>query len=308
VRIRLRHSDLDAFVEKFAPNVTRGGVFLATRHPQPVGALVAFEIQLAGGAVVLSGQGRVMWVREWNPAEPGRPHGIGVQFVQVDDATRPILARILRLKEAAAAAGVATRIGTSGAIDASTGRRVGSSSGSVLPGGIDLTSGPNGPTPTAASGPVDTGVDLAAEFGVDTGTLRALIDRTWMSGVRADDDLSDLLKAEPVGQVTLAQALGDLSRFLGPQANRRRATGRLRTTEPVGDAPTSPVVAATRAPSIGAPAAPGAEPVGPDDSAAPKEPSPPESDITDLSPVAAAHEATPTRDLSREPPANNHLH
>ena len=295
MRIRLRHSDLDAFVEKFAPNVTRGGVFLATRPPQPVGSLVAFEVQLAGGAVVLSGQGRVIWVREWNPAEPGRPHGIGVQFVQVDDATRPILARILKLKEAAAAAatGVATRTGSSGAIDASTGRPLGSRSGSGgHPGGIDSASGPIGPIPTSPASPVDTGVDLAAEFGVDTGTLRALIDRTWMSGVRSDDDLSELLKAEPVGQVTLAQALGDLPRFLGPQANRRRATGRVRTTEPV--------------PATGAPAS-GAEPAGPDESAVPKELSRPDSDITDLSPVAATHEASPARDLSREPPANNHV-
>ena len=51
VRIRLRYPDLDSFVEKFAPNVTRGGVFLASRNVQPVGSTIGFEILLVGGEI-----------------------------------------------------------------------------------------------------------------------------------------------------------------------------------------------------------------------------------------------------------------
>ena len=99
IRIRLRYADLDVFVHKFAPNVTRGGVFLATRNLRPVGSIISFEIQIASGAVALGGQGKVTWVREYNPAEPNRPYGMGVQFTRVDAASRPVLARILKAKE-----------------------------------------------------------------------------------------------------------------------------------------------------------------------------------------------------------------
>jgi uncharacterized protein (TIGR02266 family) len=285
VRIRLRHADLDVFVEKFAPNVTRGGVFLATRHPQPVGAVVPFEIQLASGQVVMSGQGKVIWVREFNPAEPGRPHGIGVQFVALDNATKLILARILKHKE--------TLAGVSGP----------AGSGARDPAGVAMrpTGAPgdnrSGPTVTLALPVVDTGVDLAAELGVDPTTLRSLIDRTWMSSARSDDDLSELLKPESPAQATLAQALGDLPRFLGSQGPRRRATGRYRTTEALQPAS----LAAARDARGAIPPAVGASP---SDSAVPTERPRTDSDITDMTSVSGSHE---TGAGSRDPGADRHL-
>jgi uncharacterized protein (TIGR02266 family) len=101
VRVRLRYPDLETFVEKYAPNVTRGGIFLASRDPRPVGELLRFEVSLREGGAVLWGTGRVTWVKEFNPAEPHRPYGMGVQFVAVDPAARPILERLLKRKETA---------------------------------------------------------------------------------------------------------------------------------------------------------------------------------------------------------------
>ncbi len=285
VRIRLRYADLDVFVEKFAPNVTRGGVFLATRHPHPVGAVVPFEIQLAGGQVVMSGQGKVIWVREFNPAEPGRPHGIGVQFVALDTPTKPILARILKHKEALAAVG-----GPAGSARDVAGV-------ATRPSGAPGDNRP-GPTVTLALPVVDTGVDLAAELGVDPTTLRSLIDRTWMSSARSDDDLSELLKPESPAQATLAQALGDLPRFLGSQGTRRRATGRYRTTE------ASPELAARDARGAIPPAAADAL-ASSSDSAIPTERPRTDSDITDMTSVSGSHETAAA--ANRDPGADHHL-
>ena len=83
MRVRLRYPDLETFVEKYAPNVTRGGIFLASREPRPVGAVLRFEVLLRQGGPVLSGEGRVTWVKEFNAAEPHRPYGMGVQFLVV---------------------------------------------------------------------------------------------------------------------------------------------------------------------------------------------------------------------------------
>jgi uncharacterized protein (TIGR02266 family) len=215
IRIRLRYADLDTFVAKFAPNVTRGGVFLASRNIQAVGTVIPFEIQLTGGEIVLAGQGRVTWVKEFNPNEPHRPYGMGVQFMSVEPMTMPILARILRAKE----------FGTQ--------RR--STTGPLLPlgsagagGAQGQRDGNNGKRSVPA---IDTSVDLAVEYGLEEQALRHIIERTWMTGARPSGDLADLLRPEPVETVTLAQALSELPRLLDPQYSRRRASGTFRETD-----------------------------------------------------------------------------
>jgi len=239
VRIRLRYTDVDTFVDKFAPNVTRGGVFLASRAIQPVGSVIPFEVQLVSGEVVLSGRGKVSWVKEFNPAEPGRPYGMGVQFLSIDPASRPVLARILRAKEA------------SGPHD----RRV---TGPQVPLASRQTTAPlpllNG-RPGAFAPAVDTSVDLVAEYGLDELAVRRVIERAWMLGARADDDLIDLLRPEPVETATLMQALADLPRLLDPRSSRRRTLA-MRPIGP-GVAPVIELVGTTGelGPIGGAPAA-----------------------------------------------------
>jgi len=213
VRIRLRYPDVDTFVQKFAPNVTRGGVFIASRNIQPVGELIGFEIQLVTGEVVLAGQGKVTWVKAYNPAEPTRPYGMGVQFVNVTPACRPILARILRSKDANGAAprGLTGAYATLGSGPTATG----------------LPSTANGTRPVA----IDTSVDLAAELGVDETTLQLVLDRRRRLVARTDDDLADLLRPEPAEAPTLAYALSELPRLLDPQNSRRRAAPGFRTPD-----------------------------------------------------------------------------
>lgn len=212
VRIRLRYPDVDTFVQKFAPNVTRGGVFIASRNIQPVGELIQFEIQLVTGEVVLAGQGKVTWVKAFSPDEPMRPYGMGVQFVNVTPACRPVLARILRSKEAN---GPAPR-GLTGAY-ATLG------SGPVQSGAVPS----NGTRPVV----VDTSVDLAAELGVDETTLQLVLDRRRRLVARTDDDLAELLRPEPVEIPTLAYALSELPRLLDPQSSRRRAASGYRSSD-----------------------------------------------------------------------------
>jgi uncharacterized protein (TIGR02266 family) len=98
VRIQLRYPDEQTFIARFAPNVTRGGIFLASRKPKPVGEVIRFEVALAQGPALLWGTGRVTWVREFNPAEPHRAHGMGVQFTFIDPECRPLLEKLLEGK------------------------------------------------------------------------------------------------------------------------------------------------------------------------------------------------------------------
>jgi len=95
VRLHLKCPDAEDFVERFAPNVTRGGIFLPTRDARAVGATIRFEIALLDDTVVFAGEGVVTWAK---------PKGIGVKFTTLDRATEPILERLLSRRAAAAAA------------------------------------------------------------------------------------------------------------------------------------------------------------------------------------------------------------
>jgi molecular chaperone DnaK len=98
--VRLSYGSVDEFVERFAVNISRGGVFIRTRDPKPVGSLLAFELRLAGGEPVIRGQGVVRWVRaEDLAAHPPRAPGMGVQFTELDDASRALVERMVTLRE-----------------------------------------------------------------------------------------------------------------------------------------------------------------------------------------------------------------
>jgi uncharacterized protein (TIGR02266 family) len=214
VRIRLRFASFDALIDKFAPNVTRGGVFLASRTPLPIGSTFAFEIQLAGGEVALAGDGKVTWVKAFDPAAPQKPHGMGVQFLRLDNPSRELLNKILARKAATATApGASAR--TPMAMAGSGAYKIGTN-GTALP-------------------KIDTSVDLATEFGVDEARLRRAVDRNWIGANKVAgeiDELENLLKPETIEPVSIAQALAELPRLLSDSGARRRMTGAFRPLNP----------------------------------------------------------------------------
>ena len=211
VRVRLRYAAFETFIDKFAPNVTRGGVFLASRSPRPVGEVFAFEVLLSGGEVALSGEGKVTWVREFDPAAPQKAHGMGVQFLRLDAPSRDVVNRMLARKAAAVTAAqpggarpAAPAAGSSGAP-----RRNGVTTGAL---------------PT-----VDPNVDIAAELGIDEARLRRAIERNWLPPGRAAGELEELealLRPEQAESVTPTQAVAELPRLL--EASVRRPTGAFR--------------------------------------------------------------------------------
>jgi uncharacterized protein (TIGR02266 family) len=220
VRVRLRYAAFETFIEKFAPNVTRGGLFLASRTPRPIGEVFQFEVQLAGGEVALSGDGKVTWVREFDPAAPSKPHGMGVQFLRLDAPSREVVNQMLARKTVGVGSTAAS----------------GNNSGAIrvpMPAGSSgaARSGANGTSSPAAR--VDTSVDLASEMGIDEVRLKRAVERNWLGNGRASgeaDELEALLRPEAIEPVSLAQALAELPRLLDPPA--RRMSGAFR---PLGD-------------------------------------------------------------------------
>ncbi|AKF83816.1 molecular chaperone DnaK [Myxococcus fulvus 124B02] len=101
--VKLKHESVGSFAEEFATNLSPGGMFIRSRTPQPVGTPVKFEVQIAGGVRVLRGTADVRWVRE--VGDPSGPPGMGLQFHELDPASRALVDMMLlqRKPEAPAA-------------------------------------------------------------------------------------------------------------------------------------------------------------------------------------------------------------
>ncbi len=100
LRIRLKYPDVQSFVEKFAPNVSRQGIFISSKSPKPVGTSLRFELLLSDGkSRLMKGEGVVTWIREYDGDHPSRPHGMGVKFSRLDGESRRLLDRIEAWKQ-----------------------------------------------------------------------------------------------------------------------------------------------------------------------------------------------------------------
>ena len=98
--VRLSYGSVDEFVEKYATNVSRGGIFIRTRDPKPVGTILNLELRLVGGEVVVRARGVVRWVAEEDrSAHPPIAAGMGVQFLALDEASKQVVDRIVTLRE-----------------------------------------------------------------------------------------------------------------------------------------------------------------------------------------------------------------
>lgn len=97
LRVRVSARDVTEFAERYATNLSRGGIFLRTASPQPVGTLLHLEVQLADGTPLLKARGEVRYVEE---DAPGNVAGMGVQFRELDPASQQLVDRLCGLRPA----------------------------------------------------------------------------------------------------------------------------------------------------------------------------------------------------------------
>lgn len=90
--VQFRSDSMDDFLREFAGNISLGGMFIRTTEPLPHGVMIYLQFQLADGLKLIEGLGKVVHV---NPPEHPSP-GMGVEFVNLDDASRGLIEDIMR--------------------------------------------------------------------------------------------------------------------------------------------------------------------------------------------------------------------
>jgi uncharacterized protein (TIGR02266 family) len=97
IRAKLKFPDVETFIERYAPNVSRAGIFVKTADPRPAGTPVRFEFQISDGTPVMRGLGEVAWIREAD--EGDRPAGMGIRFLRLDARSQENLDRVVAWKQ-----------------------------------------------------------------------------------------------------------------------------------------------------------------------------------------------------------------
>ncbi len=91
--VQFRSDDYAHFREKYAPNISTGGMFIETDHPRQLGSMVYFQFTVRDDGPLIEGLGTVVRVVD-NP--DGSTKGIGIEFVNLDDSSRAVIEGIIR--------------------------------------------------------------------------------------------------------------------------------------------------------------------------------------------------------------------
>jgi len=105
LKIKFKSATLDQFIERYAVDVSPGGIFIRTKEPLAVGTQMRFEFQLRDATPLITGEGTVVWTRENDPSRPAAAPGMGVRFDRLGDGSQTVLDKILaeKAKQPAAA-------------------------------------------------------------------------------------------------------------------------------------------------------------------------------------------------------------
>src|SRR3954464_10015758 len=98
LKIKFKSETLEQFIERYAVDVSQGGIFIRTKEPLAVGTQMKFEFQLRDASPLIAGEGTVVWTRENDPSRPAIAPGMGVRFDRLADGSQGILERTLAEK------------------------------------------------------------------------------------------------------------------------------------------------------------------------------------------------------------------
>lgn len=86
----------EKLLQHYTVNIGNGGLFLATEAHLSIGTLLDLQIELPDGHPSLCVRGRVAWLNhpDW-VKKPQLPHGMGVEFIDLDEAKSQRLLRYL---------------------------------------------------------------------------------------------------------------------------------------------------------------------------------------------------------------------
>jgi uncharacterized protein (TIGR02266 family) len=94
--INKEFASIDDFIAEYVTDISRGGVFIRSKQPLPVGTKVNLKFSvIVDDFQTIEGEGEVVRL-----LEDGENTGMGVQFISLTDESRAIVEDLVRRREA----------------------------------------------------------------------------------------------------------------------------------------------------------------------------------------------------------------
>ena len=90
--VQFRFNTFENFLAEYSDNISLGGIFIRTETPKEKGSIIYLQFSLEDGEQLIEGVGPVVHVNE--PGVAGRVPGMGVEFMNFDDASMRLIEEI----------------------------------------------------------------------------------------------------------------------------------------------------------------------------------------------------------------------
>ena len=89
IELSVEYKRLNAFFADYTKNISRGGTFIKTEKPLPIGTEFVFKLSAPGTVEPLALRGRVQWIlTEADAKAQDQEPGMGIGFVYATEAER----------------------------------------------------------------------------------------------------------------------------------------------------------------------------------------------------------------------------
>lgn len=98
IELSVEYKRLNAFFADYTKNISRGGTFIKTDKPLPIGTEFVFKLSAPGASEPLALRGRVQWIMsEADAKAQGQDPGMGIGFIYASEDERE---RVVAIVEA----------------------------------------------------------------------------------------------------------------------------------------------------------------------------------------------------------------
>jgi type IV pilus assembly protein PilZ len=92
IELKVEYKRLNTFFADYTKNISRGGTFIKTRRPLPVGTEFLFKLYVPGRSAPLTIHGEVQRIVA-RPENPGDEPGMAIRFVYREGDPQALIAR-----------------------------------------------------------------------------------------------------------------------------------------------------------------------------------------------------------------------
>ena len=110
IELKVEYKRLNTFFADYTRNISRGGTFIGTEKPLPVGTEFVFALGVPNMAEPLRLRGKVIWTTDAENATKANPAGMGIEFQYAEGERSEKEAAVERLLSAQLGEHLATKL------------------------------------------------------------------------------------------------------------------------------------------------------------------------------------------------------